>query len=344
MTSALPLLAVAVAFAMATTTAAQTVPTAPDSKAVATDPTPIEPSVRELDPAVGLPAPGAGGEAAPIADTAPAPSDTAAPPARPILPPPPVMKPGTKLRYRIVSTAETRRSAETKAGRNEQTIELEAIEAPGKTPVLRYVIVDGEVKDDPLAGAMLAASRGVATDLEADATGRPLKLTAWDKVRATILERLLLDPTAPLDGAKRARSMLTSMDGVSAIPFAVPEVLMMADMQGWKDVPPGRTDDPVKTSGVGDTQGRFTGYREVAPEAEGACVIALKRVTELDPASPLARNRAASERLETTAEVSTIDGWVVSLKQERSRLVGSTRDARSWTITRADPPACPPPA
>jgi hypothetical protein len=130
------------------------------------------------------------------------------------------------------------------------------------------------------------------------------------------------------------------MDGVTAIPFAIPEVLMMSAMQEWPEMAPGRADEEPVTRGAGDAQTRILAYRDAALPAAGACSAALKRVTELDPKSPLAKARAAAEKLETTAEVSSVDGWVLSLKQTNNQLAGSSRHVRTWVITREDPPAC----
>lgn len=339
---ALPLLAAAASLALASGADAQrarrpakppaTLAQAPAPPAPAPD---IDSLLAEQAPAEAQPAP----EAAPaepiLAEPAPAPTTVKLPP--------PDFTPGTKRRYRIVSTEETKRPEGVRSRSNEQLVEIEVLEPQGAARRLRYTIVEGAVKNDPLGDALLAASKGVATDYEADAAGKPLKLTAWDKVRATILERLLLDPSAPLEGAKRARTALTSMDGVSAVRFAVPEVAMMADMQAWPELPIGRTDDAPRDSGAGNLEARLLSYREARGPVEGGCTAELKGATQLDPQSPAAKTRAAAEKLETTAQVSTIDGWVVGLKQVRTQLVGSNREVRSWTITREDPPACPVP-
>jgi hypothetical protein len=313
---------------------------APADPAAAADAPPADEAAPATDVAPGE---GAPADAAPSADAAGAEPPLAEPPAAPttVKLPAPVMKAGEKRRFRIVGIDETRGPGGAQTRENDQTIEIEVVRGKGDTRLLRYVIVDSAVKNDPLGKAMLIASAGVVTDLETDAAGKPLKLTEWDKVRATILERLLVDPEAPLEGAKRTRTALNSMDGVMAIPFAVPEVLMMADMQGWPEMEPGRTEDAVATQGAGDREARLISHREAALPAPGACTATLRRVTELDPASPAAKARAAIEKLETTAEVSTIDGWVVSLKQINNQLAGSNRRIRTWTITREDPPACP---
>jgi hypothetical protein len=308
----------------------------PADPAAAADAPPADQAAPPPDPSPGE---GAARDSTAQADAAPA-----EPPAAPttVKLPAPVMKAGEKRRFRIVGIDETKGPAGAQTRENDQTIEIEVVRGKGDTRLLRYVIVDSAVKNDPLGKAMLIASTGVATDLETDAAGKPLKLTGWDKVRATILERLLVDPEAPLEGAKRTRTALNSMDGVMAIPFAVPEVLMMSDMQAWPEMEPGRTEDAVATQGTGDREARLISHREAALPAPGACTATLRRVTELDPASPAAKARAATEKLETTAEVSTIDGWVVSLKQVNNQLAGSNRRIRTWTITREDPPACPP--
>jgi hypothetical protein len=118
---------------------------------------------------------------------------------------------------------------------------------------------------------------------------------------------------------------------------------MMADMQGWPALPVGRTEDEVRTTRFGDQEARLVSHREVVAPAEGSCLVQLKGVTELDPKSPAAKNLAAALKIETAAEVSAVDGWVVSLKQVQTRLSGPQKEVRSWTIVREDPPACPAP-
>ena len=352
---ALPLLAAAASLALASSADAQRTkrPARPPAKAAPAkppEPVALAPDIDSLledsaqaDTPPASEVPPAEPAAAEPAVTEPAAVEPAPTPVTVKLPPP-EFTPGVKRRYRIVSIEETKRPDGTRSRSNEQLVEIEVLEPEGAGRRLRYVIVQGAVKNDPLGDAMLAASKGVATDYEADASGKPLKLVAWEQVRATILERLLLDPSAPLEGAKRARTALTSMDGVSAVRFAVPEVAMMADMQAWPELPIGRTDDPPRVSGAGNLEARLTSYREAKGPAEGGCIAELRGATELDPQSPAAKSRAAVEKLETTAEISTIDGWVVSLKQVRTQLVGSNREVRSWTITREDLPACPDPA
>ena len=322
----LPLIAVA-AFALATGVQAQPEPGA------AAPPADIESLLRATDE-----------PAAPAEAASPEPPAAEAPPPVPTLKiPPPDMTVGVKRRYRIANTAEVARGGQTQRRSNEQVVEIEVVQASPKR-IVRYVIVDGSAKDDPTGDALLNASKGVATDYEAEASGKPVRLTEWDKVRATILERLLLDPTAPLDGAKRTRTVLTAMDGTAAVAFAVPEMAMMADMQGWPELPFATAQEEARTARFGEHEARLVSRREaLAPPAEQTCVAQLKAATDLDPASPAAKNLAAALKIQTDAEVSTVDGWVVRMKQVQTRLSGPQKEVKTSTIVREDPPACPAP-
>ena len=248
----LPLLCAAAALVLATAAEAQ--PGAPAPVEAAPQPDP------ETD---ALP------EGAPLADTpAPAPPAPEAPPAIPTVKVrAPDMATGVKRRYRITSRAEVSRGGQTQARTNEQLVELEVVDARAGKPVLRYVIVEGSVADDPIGAALLTASKGVATDFEADPSGKPVRLTEWEKVRATILERLLLDPSAPLEGAKRTRAVLTAMDSVAAVAFAVPEMGMMADMQAWPEIAVGQVAEAARTTRFGEHEARLVSRREATPPA-----------------------------------------------------------------------------
>ena len=132
------------------------------------------------------------------------------------------------------------------------------------------------------------------------------------------------------------------MDGVAAVAFAVPEMGMMGDMQGWPELPSAapRTRRAPPASATRRPASSRTGRPR---RAGGGRLrrVKLKGVTQLDPKSPAARNLAAALKIDTDAEISTIDGWVVRLKQVQTRLSGPQKELKTTTIAREDPPACP---
>lgn len=275
-------------------------------------------------------------------EDSPDPSTTAVPKAADaeVRVPRPSMSPGASLKFAVVSTDERHGDAREGTRTNHQTIELQFLPKKGKVRVVRYLIRSGEIENDPLAQAMLNASRDLATDFEAGPEGAPLRLADWPGVRAAMLKKLIVDPSAPVESAGRVKQLLESMDPVSAIPFAIPETLMMSDMQGWSPLTPGRHDEPAAVVGTGAGQGRLMAFREVGAADKSACTVRLARSTALDPTSPAAEGGKEVDTLETTADVSTVDGWVVRLTQTRTHKTGGASEVRTWTLTRDDPPLC----
>ena len=115
----------------------------------------------------------------------------------------------------------------------------------------------------------------------------------------------------------------------------------MSPEPNWAWPPVGQVDEAARTTRFGEHEARLVSKRTATPPAEGSCVVRLKAVTELDPKSPAAKNLAAALRIESDAEVSTVDGWVTSMKQVQTRLSGPQKEVKTWTITREEPPACP---
>lgn len=264
--------------------------------------------------------------------TAPAPGEAA------IALPSPTMTAGASLHFSLVSTEERHGGGHDSVRTNRQAIELQVRPKTGKRRVLRYIIRSGEIDNDPLAMSMLTASRDLATDYEADPTGRPLRLMDWEGVRGAMLKRLITDPAAPVAGVQHIQQLLGGMDAVNAIPFAIPETLMMADMQGWPPLATGRHDDAAGLVAAG--QARLVSFRQVGEVDKAACTVRLTRSTALDPASGGAQGASQAQSLLTVADVSTVDGWVVRLTQSRTQPSATGTEVRTWVLTRDDPPAC----
>jgi hypothetical protein len=181
---------------------------------------------------------------------------------------------------------------------------------------------------------MLQAAEGLPIAYVADASGKPLDFVDLPAVRASVIERLraLEDQSPELILALIAS--VQEMDKDAAMLAFLSEPRAVADMQAWPPMTGARLDDEPWTVGSGDTLARLTSWREIEAKNVGDCRVAIRRVTALDPKSPVAQTRRQFERLETAGVLSLDDGWIVQMTQIREHGVRGVRERLVQTFTR----------
>lgn len=243
----------------------------------------------------------------------------AQPPAAAIVPPPPgaaivmqpaLMKPGEVRTYRLDTLVQSDIEDGARPERSQKSFRVEVIQADAEALVLAYTQLSSVGTAFPPLGAAL---NGRQIQFEADPNGYPLKVRNWPEQRAAIVDHLQKNNAAGLVPA------VQGLDEDGVIDNILADVVLVASMQSLPAMPTPKVDDPLRTPAEGV---RITGFTEFQGSRAADCTFIVRRVTELDPASPYARDSKLGQRLETIAYNSMVDGWVMGLDETTRRAQG----------------------
>jgi hypothetical protein len=279
-----------------------------------------------------------GGLLAALALACPAPAAFAAPPApatAAVMLAAPLMQVGEARRYRVDSDSTVSHDGRQHRETNSQIFDFRVVGAANGKLVIEDTLVASELSagETSYAGLMLQAAEGLPIAYVADASGKPLDFVDLPGLRASVVERLrALEEQSP-ELILALIAQVQEMNHEEAMLTFLSEPRAIADMQAWPPISGSRLEDEPWTVGSGDTLARLTSWREVDADA-GVCRVGVRRVTMLDPKSPVAQTRRQFERLETAGVLSLADGWIVQMTQTRDHGVRGVRERLVQKFTR----------
>ena len=246
------------------------------------------------------------------------------------------MQVGEVRRYRVDSESTISHGGRQHRETNSQIFDFRVVGAADGRLVIEDTLVSSELSagETSYAGLMLQAAEGLPVAYVADASGKPLDFVDLPGVRTSLIARLraleaqspelILALIASVEGMDKEEAMMTFLSEPRAV----------ADMQAWPPMSGARLDDEPWTVGAGDTLARLTSWREIEARNVSDCRIGVRRVTALDPKSPVAQTRRQFERLETAGLLSLEDGWILQMTQTREHGVRGVRERLVQTFTR----------
>lgn len=226
---------------------------------------------------------------------------------------------------------------------NRQTFDIEVIGLDSQAITLRYTLREVEVRDDSQPGIDKAAKAwiGIPVEFEARQGYNPYRLTDWPRVREAYFKAL--DRLAPGDAALKAQveayfGKLEGGDPEDMAREVLGDVVILAGMQQVA-APRKRTDFPAQTRDLG--QGRrlvITGWLGLDSEDAARCEATWSRNTNRTVS---AQSTLFQGDLTTTATLSTLDGWVLSLKETDVTAYEGQNERKTVTLSRVGPaPGC----
>ena len=243
-------------------------------------------------------------------------------------------------RYRYVSEAMAEGATDEKFSQsNSLTFDVEVLGLTDLGTALRYTVRSAVVQDSATKSseAVRKAEIDNPMDFEVGRDGTLLALGNWDDYKARYLARIdqLLPQTDPVRA--RMHRLFAGDPGEVARNFVLTDLRTLMVMQITGAVPVGHIDLPEEDFPLDDGgRNRTHGTADVA--AAGPCQVKIARTTINDLTE---RNGTGREELATDAVVSTLDGWVVTLMENKRQEHGASHLMETLSIRRLDPPACP---
>lgn len=251
-------------------------------------------------------------------------------------------RPGDLYTYESQSHEQDRTPEGGSTQTNRLVFELKVLAATAQKHALRYTLKSAEVTDSqgPSVETAMRAMVDDPLDFDLAPDGALVGLPGWDAFKARLLARL--DQSLGANDPMRAHTHEMFADD----PADAAQRLVLGDAQtmaaseaaarlgvGKVELPP--QDEPLP--GGGRVTSRAT--IEVSQPRPGACVLVVKRTVVSDAApkdGPAEHVEAASE-----AEVSTVDGHVLSLTQRHTTRASDGGAQVDLTLRRlSPPPAC----
>ncbi len=242
-------------------------------------------------------------------------------------------------RYRYISEAVAEGATDEKFSQsNSLTFDIEVLGLTDLGTALRYTVRSAVVQDS--AGKSSEAVRKAEIDnpmdFEVGRDGTLLALGNWAEYTTRYLARI--DQLLPEADPVRARMhrLFAADPGEVARNFVLTDLRTLMVMQITGAVPVGHIDLPEEDFPIDGGRNRTHGTADVA--AAGPCQVKIARTTINDLTE---RNGKGREELATDAVVSTLDGWVVTLMENKRQEHGASHLMETLSIRRLDPPACP---
>ncbi|MDQ0466839.1 hypothetical protein QO010_004635 [Caulobacter ginsengisoli] len=218
---------------------------------------------------------------------------------------------------------------------NRQTFDLEVIGLSGGAITLRYTLREVEIVDDSQPGIDKAvkAYLGIPIEFEARQGYEPDRITNWPQVRGAYFKAL--DRLAPGDATER-QQLGDYFDVLEADPeelarAVLGDVFVLAGMQQAAAPRDRFVIEPRSIDlGAGHTL-VLSGWMGLDSEDPGRCQATwsreTRRVTDAGPQS-------VDSDLNTTATLSTRDGWGLSLKEVEVTKIGAETESKTIVLTR----------
>lgn len=220
------------------------------------------------------------------------------------------------------------RGVETQTNRIEFTLEVLGAAPEGLR--LRQTVHAVEIKDSggPSMEAALKAVVGVALDFRVSPEGRPVGVDNWESYRAKVLARIQASLPAGDPVARLVQERYGQPPLAAAQELALGDAIIMATME-----PPGVV--PLGRSALADPDVRAA--TEATLEAtliQPGCRVRIDRESR--------RNLSGvSNNIVSTAEVSVVDGRVLTLEERRATRAPRGSQTETVTIRRLSPaPSC----
>lgn len=259
-----------------------------------------------------------------LATTAFAQDITPPPPGSAIVLQPAVMAAGEERTYKIETLITSSIPDGAPPEHSQRIVRLEVVRANEDGLIIVYSQMTNQASAYPkLAQAM----RSRQIQFQADPSGYPVRVLNWSGHQADMVRYL------QANGGEAFVSAVQGLTEDGVIQNLISDAALIASMQSFA---------PMAGPKIDETDASTPGLRLLrSQEFEGSrasdCTFVVKKVTQLDPASPAAIEAKVTERLETRAFVSMTDGWVVELNETARRTVGPGVETVLKKVTRQGP-------